>query len=134
MWGEWYYTDNFGDQGVTSDQRWSDRTAVLNELLNKLDTRIFVLVRYVPIRYRIFGDTVTANSARVGFHNDALLSPDDDYGTFTTFANGTSVDQMRTYMASQTRLPVGGESADYNLPTSDWPNAGNILTPIIGHF
>lgn len=50
MWGEWYYTDNFGDLGTLTTQNWIDRIAVLNALYDQLDPSIFILVRYPGIK------------------------------------------------------------------------------------
>lgn len=126
MWGEWYYTDNFGDQGVLTEQNWIDRIAVVDTLLDYVDSRVFILVRYVGVKHRIFGDTVTARSARVGFHNDAFLAPYDDYGTYTTFTS-MNVTDTRAYLQNQQNIPMGGESAVGNSPHSDWPNADTEL-------
>lgn len=126
MWGEWYYTDNFGDVGTLTAQNWADREAVVNALLDNLDQRIFVLVRYVGVKHRLFGDTVSARSNRVGFHNDAFLAPYDDYGTYTTFTS-LDVASTRAYLQNQQNVPIGGESAVGNPPHSDWPSANNEL-------
>lgn len=65
-------------------------------------------------------DTAT----RVGFHNDGFLGTFEDLGTYTTFTALSAAD-TRTYTAAETSrpLPMGGESAESNPPTSDWANA-----------
>lgn len=50
MWGEWYYTDNFGDVGVTTEKQWADRVAVLNAMYDAFDSRIYLAVRYPGIK------------------------------------------------------------------------------------
>lgn len=126
MWGEWYYTDNFGDLGVTNAQNWADRKAVVNALLDNLDSRIFVQLRYVGTKRQLLEEGLSAaKSARLGFHNDAFLAPFDDYGTYSTFTTYSTA-QNRAWLEEHNRLgryPMGGESAVGNSPTSDLPNA-----------
>jgi hypothetical protein len=130
VWGEWYYSDNFTtgtDMSMLSQADWTNRTSVLDALLSKLDQRIFVLVRYVGIKQHRFGLNPTDPTAgRVGFHNDAFMASDDDYGTFSAFSS-QSVSQNRAYLAAQPPLPMAGESANYNPGPSDWPQASSAL-------
>jgi hypothetical protein len=82
MWGEWYYTDNFGDVGVVDAGQKADRVSVIAALLSNFDPSIFVQVRYVGVRR--WAADAGLNLARIGFHNDAFGAPFADYGTFTT--------------------------------------------------
>jgi endo-1,3(4)-beta-glucanase len=124
MWGENYYTDNFGDVGTLTTQNWADREAVLDTLLSSLNSSIFVLVRYPGLKLHRYGSTSTAPAAaRVGFHNDAFLADFEDFGTYTTFTS-LSAAATRSYVAAQTSsVPMGGESAATNGTHSQWPSA-----------
>ena len=44
-WGEWYYTDYFGDQGSVSASQWDDRRAVVEALLSSLPSTRTVQLR-----------------------------------------------------------------------------------------
>lgn len=50
MWGEWYYSDNFGDLGILTEQNKSDRLQVLNALIDNLDPRIYIQLRYPGLK------------------------------------------------------------------------------------
>src|SRR5206468_1675797 len=52
MWGEWYYTDLYGNAGTVTDAQWTDRMTVLNNWLSRLDSSIPVLVRYAGIKIK----------------------------------------------------------------------------------
>jgi hypothetical protein len=124
-WGEWYYTGNFGDQGTLTAQNITDRNAVISSLLTKLDSRIFILLRYVGSRQTYLGTTAPnpgGDAARLGLHNDAFLAPYADYGTYTTFSSQSEA-ANRTYVEQIANVPIGGESANYSPPDSDWTNA-----------
>jgi hypothetical protein len=129
MWGEWYYTDNYGDLGVVSAQQWADRKAVVDELLTQLDPRIFILIRYVNVMRRLIdGDpTNTAYATRMGHHNDAFLAEANDWGTYGEFPwNSYTTAQNRTWLANRNQtgwFPMGGETANPNSPRSDYPTA-----------
>lgn len=55
MWGEWYYTDNFGDVGTVTVQQGNDRLRIVAAMLDLLDPRVFVLVRYPGVKQGWFG-------------------------------------------------------------------------------
>lgn len=128
MWGEWYYTDNFGDLGTVTTAQWADRKAVVDALLTNLDARIFVLIRYVGAMRRLIDadPTNTAYATRLSHHNDAFLADTNDWGTYDTFSVGYTPAQNRAWLASRNqagRYPTGGESANYNPPRSDYATA-----------
>ncbi|GAA2566333.1 hypothetical protein GCM10010435_44380 [Winogradskya consettensis] len=126
MWGEQYYTKTlggaavFGDVGSTNDTQKNNRMAVLSGLMSKLATSIYVQVRYVGL-LRWAADA-GLNMSRLGFHNDAIGSPDGDYGTYSTY-NSQSEADARTYLINQIEpgRPHGGESASNNPPATDYP-------------
>ncbi len=133
MWGEWYYTDNFGDLGVVTIQQWSDRKAVVDTLLNELDSRIFVLIRYIGATRRLIDaePSNTAYATRLGHHNDAFLADAQDWGTYETFSNGYTAAQNRTWLMSRNTIghyPQGGESANLNPPRSDYSTAATEMS------
>lgn len=126
MWGEWYYTDNFGDLGVVNAAQWTSRSSIIYNWLDLLDPRIFVLLRYPGIKIKVFGNPATDPRAdRLGFHNDAFVSGSEDLGTYTTFnTSALTPTQMRAYVAEHTlKVPMLGESAAVAPPTSLGPNA-----------
>ncbi len=133
-YGEWYYTNNFGNQGTLTAQNITDRNAVISSLLTQLDARIFVLLRYIGSRQQYLG-TNTPNpggqAVRLGHHNDAFLADNGNYGTYENFTT-LDIPGNRAYLAAMTNVPVGGESANYsqspspydnNLSMGDFPNA-----------
>jgi len=129
VWGEWYYTDNFttgSNMNNLSSADWTNRSNVLNALVNNLDSRIFVLVRYVGIKQNIYGFSPSSSNNRIGFHNDAFEASSDDYGTYDTFSS-QSISQNQAYLAAQPPLPQTGESTNYNSPQSDWGQASADL-------
>lgn len=116
MWGEWYYTDHFGDLGSMTTQQWAARKAIVDALLEHLDPKIFVLIRYVGVMRRLL-DAEPGNQAyatRLGHHNDAFLTDEHDWGTYGTFSDGYTGAQNRVWLAARNqagRFPVVGETA-----------------------
>lgn len=128
-YGEWFYTSNFTtgtDPNVLSTQNVVDRNSVITELLNKLDPSIFVNLRYLGSRqaYLASASPVANAQYRLGHHNDAFTADDGNYGTYSTFSTQT-IAQNRAYLAAFSALPVGGESATYNNPMSNWADAAS---------
>lgn len=118
-WGEWYYTDNWGNKGTLTQADWDNRAKLITAMLG-WDPRIKLLIRYPGIKYRYLREGsgngwVAPDGAadRLGFHNDAFLAPFNDYGTYHTFPDGQSVEQLKAYVAAETLrgLPMLGESA-----------------------
>ena len=119
-WGEWYYSDNWGNKGQLTSAQWNDRARLVTALLDwGVD---YVLLRYVGVKRRYLregsgtGWTAPSDAAqRLGFHNDAFQASEnnEDWGTFTTFADGMTADQARAYLADETARPVPmvGETA-----------------------
>ena len=124
-WGEWYYTDYFGDNGTISASQWTDRQDVVNALLDALDLGRPVQLRTPAFKQHFYGApalsaaeafTGTAK-ARVGHHNDCFLASSDDMGTY---ANVTA---DKAYLAQENLyLPQGGETCATST-YSTWSNA-----------
>ncbi len=138
VWGENYYTDYFGDASQPpdyklTDQNWTDRTDVLNALLDATPDERMVQVRYPQIKQRtVYGINAptssnpiteneafsTSQKARIGFHNDCLLASPDDYGTYTDYGNSSTpsmadTSDLKPYFAKDSRfVAVGGETCD----------------------
>ncbi|WP_461453454.1 DUF4832 domain-containing protein [Mucilaginibacter sp.] len=136
VYGENYYTDNFGDasangQGKLLDQNWQDRIDVLKAMLAAVPVDRMVQVRIPQLKERyVYGIQANVNSAamtdaeaftetdkaRIGFHNDCFLSSTDDAGTYFDYGNSSSpavdaVTALRNYEAYDTKYTaVGGET------------------------
>ena len=125
-WGEWYYTQNFGNQGVISAADWANRKAVTDKILSVLPGDRMVQLRTPKIKRTMYGpDALSASqaysgsaNARLGHHNDCFLASATDFGTY----ENTSVEYP--YLAAETRyLPMGGETCQPNPPRSQCPTA-----------
>lgn len=114
-WGEWYYTDNYGQSPNNFDD-YAPRKAVLEALLDAMPKSRFVSVRYPAAKLGIFRlgapqtiNITTAynesNISRTGFHNDCFLGDADDVGTFGGNAH------YRQYWKTESQfVPMGGET------------------------
>lgn len=115
-WGEWYYTDYWGNKGTLTQTDWDNRAQLISALLD-WTTNVPVLLRYVGLKQRFIREVNGSTDAieRLGFHNDAFMASEDnaDWGTFATFADGMSVQQARDYLATEVArgLPMVGETA-----------------------
>jgi hypothetical protein len=148
IWGENYYTDHFGDasvngQGYLSSQNWTDRKEVLEALLDALPPERMVQVRYPQMKQKyVHGnaapttapsiDPTEAHSgsdeARIGLHNDCLLSGPDDFGTYFSYDNSPFSDtaNLKPYFANEGKyVVVGGETcSDTLFPFNDCAASG----------
>jgi hypothetical protein len=124
-WGEWYYTQHFGNEGRVSATDQANRKAVVDALLAALPSDRMVQVRYPGLKRAMQGAGTLPESraydgsaaARIGFHNDCFLADAQDMGTFPEAAD-------RTYLAAETRFVVmGGETCGVNAPRSQCPTA-----------
>ena len=114
-WGEWYYTDNYGQSPKNFDD-YAPRKAVLEALLEAMPKSRFVSVRYPAAKLGIYRlgapqtiNITTAynesNISRTGFHNDCFLGDADDVGTFGNNQH------YRQYWKTETQfVPMGGET------------------------
>ncbi|ATB33200.1 DUF4832 domain-containing protein [Melittangium boletus] len=129
-WGEWYYTQNFGNSGTVSQTDWNNRKAVVDKLLASLPASRMVQLRTPKFKRTMYGTTALASAqafngsaaARIGHHNDCFLASATDFGTY----ENTSVEYP--YLAAETNfLPMGGETCAFNPPRSDCASALNEL-------
>ncbi|MBT3343847.1 MAG: DUF4832 domain-containing protein [Gemmatimonadetes bacterium] len=119
-WGEWHSTELANDP---------DRSrSFVHFLLEQTPMDRMIVVRYPLLKQQVFAaadggfEQVSSTNAysgeavaRVGHHNDCLLSSEDDVGTYDR--GGMDREREVTYLAQETLHTVfGGEScADYTL-------------------
>ncbi len=124
QYGEWYSSVNFGTSNLSA-QNLADRKEIGLKIMEMAPNRM-VAFRTPFIQRSIAGNTpiVTANAyngstaSRVALHNDAFLSSDSDYGTYTN----TATDYP--YLEAQSRYTYsGGESNDLDETYSNCTNA-----------
>lgn len=132
IWGEWYFTDFYGDNGIISSQQWNDRRAVLEALLNAVPANRTVQVRTPAVKQRFYGASPLSageafgNSfkARLGHHNDCFLADSTDFGTYTdSRADKAYLNQENQY------LPQGGETCATSS-FSGWANANADMSQL----
>ncbi|WP_020390800.1 DUF4832 domain-containing protein [Kribbella catacumbae] len=125
-WGEWYYTQNFGNAGVISAADWANRKAVTDKLLSVLPSDRMVQLRTPKLKRTMYstspvqsGQAYNGSSlSRLGHHNDCFLASPDDFGTY----ENTAVEYP--YLQSDTTyLAMGGETCTSNPPRSSCPTA-----------
>jgi len=125
-WGEWYYTQHFGDAGNVSPADWANRKAVTDKILDVLPATRMVQVRTPKIKRTMYDTEPLPPGraydgtpiARVGHHNDCFLASPDDYGTY----EDPAVEYPYLH-AETTYLAMGGETCAVNPPRSDCPTA-----------
>lgn len=130
-WGEWYYTQNFGNAGTVSATDWANRKAVVDKLLSVLPTTRMVQLRTPKFKRTMYSTTPLPSAqayngttlARLGHHNDCFLASPDDFGTY----ENTAVEYP--YLQAETAyLAAGGETCAPNPPRSDCPTARDELS------
>jgi len=129
-WGEWYYTQNFGNAGVVSAADWANRKAVTDKLLSVVPSTRMIQLRTPKFKRTLYsttpvqpGDAYTGSTlSRVGHHNDCFLASADDFGTY----ENPSVEYP--YLQSDTTyVAMGGETCGVNAPRSQCPTATSEL-------
>lgn len=132
IWGEWYYTDYFGNKGVISTAQWKDRQDVLQALLDALPASRMVQLRTPAFKQHFYGTApltateafTNTNKARVGQHNDCFVANADDYGTYV------NVTADKAYLAQDNLyVPQGGETCAVSS-YSGWTNANKDMTTL----
>ena len=116
VWGEWYYTANYGNE---SQHMNANRRLVIESLFRHAPADRFILFRYPMTKAEYFGDwtPLSADSAftgtkraRMGCHNDAFLNTWGDMGTYASDHNSDDP-AVRQYIATETLyVPNGGET------------------------
>ena len=116
VWGEWYYTSNYGNESQHMNAK---RRKVVQYLFENVPEDRFVLFRYPMIKTEYLNDEapLTAEEgfsgsikARMGCHNDAFLN---NWGNDGTYASNDLSDDpaVRQYIATETLyVPNGGET------------------------
>ncbi|WP_410791341.1 DUF4832 domain-containing protein [Kribbella sp. C-35] len=125
-WGEWYYTQNFGNAGVVSATDWANRKAVTDKLLSVVPSTRMIQLRTPKFKRTMYsttpvqpGDAYNGSSlSRIGHHNDCFLASADDFGTY----ENPSV-EYPYLQAETTYVAMGGETCAVNAPRSECPTA-----------
>lgn len=123
-WGEWHTSTHGLDRDPEAKQ------TVLFALLDAVPPDRMVSLRYPVDIMNIFPEPLSAENAytetyqaRVGFHNDCLLSSNNDQHTYARGGVHT-VEEEYAYLSQMTQfVPVGGESCEYYPPRSDCETA-----------
>ncbi|MFC4113059.1 DUF4832 domain-containing protein [Nonomuraea zeae] len=130
-WGEWYYTQNFGNAGTVSAADWANRKAVVDKILSVLPSTRMVQLRTPKFKRTLYSATALppgqahngSAPARLGHHNDCFLASPDDYGTYENAA------VEYPYLQAETAyVAMGGETCNPNPPRSDCPTAKSELS------
>lgn len=110
-WGEWYYSDNYGNKQTTMI---SSRRKVVDALLEAVPEDRCIQLRtplfktgYVRSKEPLTAEEAWQNTgkARLGHHNDAFLYDYDNMGTYSDTA------KEKPYLAQETLyVPLGGET------------------------
>jgi hypothetical protein len=108
-WGEWYYSDHWGDLGQWSPQDQANRRALVAQLLSILPSSRTIQLRTPRYRTALFGSqhlcAPGVTLARIGHHNDCFLASETDFGTY----QNTMVEYP--WLATNTEcVPMGGET------------------------
>lgn len=138
-WGEWYYTDNFGDGDDPS------RKALVDALLDAVPAQRQIELRTPAYKMNLYGyqlaDTITRATAhqattlaRIGGHNDCYLASANDTGTY----HGET---ERKYWAAESLYTImGGETCGLSAychcqPEPNYQDAHGVLQDMaIYHF
>nr|XP_045584297.1 uncharacterized protein LOC123746675 [Procambarus clarkii] len=127
VWGEWYYTANYGNKGVVSSQDWKKRSQVVNQLLQALPASRQIQLRTPYYKRKILERTSPIKSseafknspvARIGQHNDCFLASDTDRGTYRK-----KTDEYPYLKKETLYLSMGGETCAKNPRRSYCPTA-----------
>jgi hypothetical protein len=129
-WGEWYYTQNFGNAGTVSATDWANRKAVTDKLLSVLPSNRMVQLRTPKFKRTMYSTTPVQSASayngsalsRIGHHNDCFLASPDDFGTY----ENTAV-EYPYLQADTTYVAMGGETCGSNPPRSSCPTATSEL-------
>ena len=119
--GEWYQTDNWGDSGAWTEQDTSNRTELVNKMLDSLAFGRSVQLRTPFYRTDMFGDAHSCHDgsslSRLGVFNDCFLASDTDVGTYRESSD-------RDWLVEDSRCtPVGGETCRVYAPRSECDSA-----------
>jgi hypothetical protein len=129
-WGEWGYTQNWGNWDNITAQDWANRKILLDKILSVVPDRM-IQVRTPEIKMKAYGSTALSSSeafsgtarARVGQHNDCFLANSTDAGTYIN----TAV-EYPWLQAESKYLPVGGETCAVNTSRASCTTALSELS------
>ena len=129
VWGEWYFTNNFGDVSNLKSADYADRKQVAEAILAALPKSRMIQVRTPTLKQKMYSTTTPLSTSqafdgssisRIGQHNDCFLASADDYGTYA------DISKEYPYLQQESRfLPMGGETCAVNKPRSNCPTALN---------
>lgn len=150
VWGEWAYTDYFGNPWSLKSNEYLDRVEILDAILNAVPAERNVLVRCLQYKQQLsdidyetrynthnpFPDEFAHDGSpisRIGFHNDCFLTNEFDAGTFA-FDLNTLQDDKAHLQAETKYVPMGGETCDIGPPIpsghpSEWDLNIRYLCP-----
>lgn len=114
-WGEGYYTNYFGSNGVLTTQNITDRNEILQSICTNFPRQI--QVRTPLFKTRLVGTVANTNS-KIGHHNDSFLSSNSEQGTY----NNVTVERLYVQQESD-YTPVGGECNTYPSTYTTCTNA-----------
>ena len=127
-WGEWAYSDYYGNPDRNEDPDWESRTDIVQALVDGLPSHIMVQLRTPSIKMNIANSSQPLNEylahneslliARTGHHNDCFLASSSDYGTY--------LDKNLEYPYLETDCKytaMGGETCKHNPPRSNCSTA-----------
>jgi hypothetical protein len=129
IWGEWYYTDYFGNADALTAQNIADRKAVTDSLLSAMPVSRMIALRTPKWKttlygYNIITDTLkrqeafgTTAKARLAGHNDCFLADYNDY-TFDDTAT-----EKKYWAAESNYYSMGGESCNDDATYTNCSNA-----------
>lgn len=131
VWGEWYYTANYGNEGNISPTDYQNRRQVVSDLLAALPTSRQIALRTPNYKMKILQRSTPITSAeaytnaqvaRIGHHNDCFLASATDSGTYLNKA------VEYPYLKNETLyVSIGGETCQVNRPRSDCTTAQKEL-------
>ncbi|MER3417548.1 MAG: hypothetical protein C4343_00095 [Chloroflexota bacterium] len=122
-WGEWFYSQFYGNAGTITPRQWADRAEIVAKMLSVLPADRMIQLRAPRYKYEIFRTTpLTAGEAyngtnvpRTGHFNDCFLASNTDFGTYSY-----PPDTDKDYLAAETLyVPMGGETC--HNTTADTP-------------
>ena len=130
-WGEWYYTNNFGDSSNPTPTDYANRKQVTEAILSALPNTRMVQVRTPTLKKKMYGTTTSlaqsqaftgTSLSRLGQHNDCFLASIDDFGTYQ------DVSKEYPWLQQETRfVPMGGESCGVDSKRTTCPIALNEM-------
>lgn len=123
-WGEWHNSTLSND---------SDRSVILNALLDAVPAKRMVQVRTPAKRHAIFSGSPTVSKAnaigatatgpqpfdesqqsRAGHHNDCFLSTLTDQGTYSDYGSDAYIAEQDYIEQNARYTPMGGETCDFH--------------------